>query len=164
MTETWRGIRGFPGYQISSRARVRRISSGRILKPWLIDGLYEIIGLFKHGKCFKKSVARLRAIAFDGLRKDQRIDHRRGIGVSQAEIIRSARGRIPHSSKYKGVSKRGGHWHSYIHINGRSRLLGVFRTERQAGLAYDRAARKAWGAGKCFENFPASYRNSMMNH
>jgi hypothetical protein len=139
---------------------VRRISTGRILRPWLIDGRYKVVGLHKHGRRFKKFVARLHVGAFGGgLPNGFLVDHRRGIAATRAEITRFATGRIPHSSRYKGVSALGKKWAGYIHIGGRSKLLGVFKTERQAALAYDRAARRAWG--KCFQNFSIRTRAAL---
>jgi hypothetical protein len=35
-TERWRSVISFPAYAVSSRARVRRVATGKILKPWLV--------------------------------------------------------------------------------------------------------------------------------
>lgn len=44
------------------------------------------------------------------------------------------------TSKFKGVSRKGEKWRSYIKINKKQKSLGVFNTEIEAALAYDVAA------------------------
>jgi hypothetical protein len=60
------------------------------------------------------------------------------------------------SSRFKGVMgpTKHGVWLARICVEYRSRHLGSFRTEEAAALAYDDAARAAWGPfARC--NFPA---------
>ena len=51
------------------------------------------------------------------------------------------------SSRHKGVSwdKTRDRWAAYIHIDGKTRGLGRFHTEREAAEAYNAAAITAWG-------------------
>jgi hypothetical protein len=51
------------------------------------------------------------------------------------------------ASKFKGVSwdSSRGLWRAYITIHNKSRFLGRFHDERDAALAYDTAARAAFG-------------------
>lgn len=51
------------------------------------------------------------------------------------------------SSQYKGVGwhKAAGKWKAAICIEGKSVHLGLFADEKDAALAYDRAASYAWG-------------------
>lgn len=60
------------------------------------------------------------------------------------------------SSQYKGVSwSRGrGKWVAYITVNTVRRSLGCHSDEMKAALAYDAAAREAFGVFACL-NFPA---------
>jgi len=49
------------------------------------------------------------------------------------------------TSRFKGVSFRGGNWRVYIREAGRQRHLGVFASEEKAARAYDAAARALHG-------------------
>ena len=51
------------------------------------------------------------------------------------------------TSDFKGVywDKARGRWGATIHVDGRTRALGRFKTELEAAAAYDRAADAAWG-------------------
>lgn len=57
------------------------------------------------------------------------------------------RRRLGTTSRHKGVSwsKSREKWCAYIHVNGKTRSLGRFVTEREAAEAYNRAAVEAWG-------------------
>ena len=61
------------------------------------------------------------------------------------------------ASKYKGVRymKAGlKHWHSEFKKDGKCTFLGVFQTEEEAALAYDKAVSAAWGEF-AYQNFPS---------
>jgi hypothetical protein len=146
---------GFPAYEVSSAARVRRAGGGKVLKPWLVRNFFPAVSLRRGGRTFKRLVYRLRAAAFGGLRRSQQIDHRSGIAASRAEILRGAKGH-EHSSSYKGVSfiQARRRWYACIRDNGRTRGLGFFDDEATAARCYDRAAFAAWGKW-AYQNFPA---------
>lgn len=63
MSEAWRAIPGFPGYEASDQGRVR--SARGVLKPWLSNG-YSIVGLRQTGRTVKVNVHRLILLAFHG--------------------------------------------------------------------------------------------------
>ncbi len=52
------------------------------------------------------------------------------------------------SSQYRGVSfdRANGKWRASIEVNGQSINLGYYKTEAQAALAYNRAAREYFGS------------------
>ena len=72
-TEIWKDIDGYEGYQVSNLGRVKsldRIDSnnhplkGVILKPYISNSGYLLVGLYKQQRCYKKLVHRLVAEAF----------------------------------------------------------------------------------------------------
>lgn len=63
--ELWKDIEGYEGlYQVSSSGRVKRVKSGRILKPGLNQKGYEIVSLSKNNTKSMKRVNRLVAQHF----------------------------------------------------------------------------------------------------
>lgn len=78
---------------------------------------------------------------FDNRRQNLRLATR----SQNARNIGSRRGA---SSQYVGVSydRRSGRWASQISVNYKNHHLGYFDNEREAALAYDRAARAMHGA------------------
>jgi hypothetical protein len=151
--ERWRQVPEFPAYEVSSAARVRRISTGKVLKPHFVFGGYPVVSLRRDGQTFKRMTDRLRAAAFGNLREDEQLDHRRGKAASRAEIVHGSRVR-KHSSSYKGVSfvRARGRWYASIRHRGKTRAIGFFDNECEAAKAYDCAARKQWGPA-AFQNF-----------
>jgi HNH endonuclease/AP2 domain len=94
------------------------------------------------------------------------VDHRNGNGLdNRRSNLRPAthrqnqrnRKKVNGASKYKGVSwcKRTRRWESYIHVNGKKRLLGHFKVESDAAGAYDKAAR-IYYRNFASLNFPAN--------
>jgi hypothetical protein len=155
--EVWKPIADFPSYEISNRGNVRRRFAVRgkcpkILRPWYVRGCYAAVALRRGGKTYKRLVHRLVGAAFFGLLKNQELDHRRMRPATRRQIVHGACGTV-HSSKYKGVSRCHGGWLACIQVDGRTRWLGVFRSERTSATVYDRAALAAWGPD-AFLNFP----------
>lgn len=78
--------------------------------------------------------------------------------VSRAENARNRRGWSRARSPFKGVSehKHSGRWQARIYC-GRAFFLGLFATQVEAALAYDRAARDLHGDFACL-NFPEAFK------
>ena len=70
MTEEWRACADFPGYEVSSIGRVRRVAVRKhgkppgILNPWLDDGGKLVVMPRRDGKSIKAYVHRLVGKAF----------------------------------------------------------------------------------------------------
>ena len=69
------------------------------------------------------------------------------------------------SSKYKGVTSPTGRlkWIAQITVDGLHSYLGSFATEIEAALAYDQAARRAFGQFACL-NFPSFAEQAAHTH
>ena len=65
MEEIWKDIEGFEGlYQVSNLGRVKRVTTGRILKGYKNTKGYLLVGLYKHNIRCNKLIHRLLAQAF----------------------------------------------------------------------------------------------------
>lgn len=65
MKEIWKDVEGYEGvYQVSNLGRVKRVTTGRILKPLKHTSGYLNIGLYKNHTVSKKLIHRLVAQAF----------------------------------------------------------------------------------------------------
>lgn len=65
--EIWKPAPGYPRYEVSNEGRVRRVGTGRILKPWTDRESYCIVTLrHENGERRKVRVARLVLAAFTG--------------------------------------------------------------------------------------------------
>lgn len=73
MTEHWRAITEFPGYEVSDLGRVRSFRRDRehvmVPQKWTAPHTpisYHFVGLRKKGKCYRRSIHRLVCTAFNG--------------------------------------------------------------------------------------------------
>lgn len=70
--EAWKAIVGFPDYAVSDLGRVRRVNKDarghapRVLKPWIGNHSYEVVGLTLDGATHRRLVHRLVCEAFHG--------------------------------------------------------------------------------------------------
>lgn len=103
----------------------------------------------------KKVVTRLHRLIL-GAKPDEVVDHIDGDGLNNrrsnlrlctpTENQRNTRKQKGTASQYKGVIWRRGKWRAQIQGCGHCRYLGQFVEERDAAIAYDRAALEMFGA------------------
>lgn len=87
----------------------------------------------------------------NGVRDDNRFVNLRLATMTQNnQHVRAQRNR---ASKYKGVWRRKKKWTCYITIEGKRRRVGTFAHEDEAGRAYDKVAKEAFGEFAVL-NFP----------
>lgn len=155
MQEIWKDIPSYEGkYQVSNLGRVKskRFNKEKILKQYIINKRYFAIDLqykniktkytlhqlvamafLDHTPCgFKLVVDHINNNSFDNNLNNLRI-------ITQRENIHNVNNE--YSSKFKGVSfnKLSNKWMSQIYINGKSKYLGLFDSEYEAHLEYQKA-------------------------
>ena len=79
--EEYKVINGFPNYEISTQGRVRRIKSGKYLKPFLLSANnYFAVDLCMNGKIQRMTIHRLVAINFlDNIEGKEQVNHINGV-------------------------------------------------------------------------------------
>ena len=71
MKESWQPVDGYEGlYEVSNRGQVRRVKTGRILRPSAKGPGYPAVSLSEHGKVKTRYIHHLVAFAFIGKRPD----------------------------------------------------------------------------------------------
>lgn len=109
MTEEWRDVLGFDGYQVSSFGRVR--GPRRILNPVLTQYGYHQVTLCNNGKKYTRFVHRLVAVAFLGPPPSEEHDVAHGNGDKTFNAYPNLRWATPkenHADKERhGTSHRG---------------------------------------------------------
>jgi hypothetical protein len=164
--ERWRKIEGFPDYQVSSRGRLYRKSTGRIIKSTLYSpGQYRYVSLVdEENKRKGVPLSRLVAKAFvpnpHHLPEVDHIDRTRTNNlpgnlrwVTRSENQRNV-GKVTRSksatcvSRYKGVrwAEAGNTWMAAIRTNGLITHLGSFKMESAARKVYDEAVKRLHGS------------------
>tara|TARA_R110000764_G_scaffold187293_2_gene272692 strand:+ start:389 stop:877 length:489 start_codon:yes stop_codon:yes gene_type:complete len=155
MIEEFKDIPNHEGlYQVSNLGRVKSFKgkTERILKPTASKGCYLHVGLNKDGKRKTIRVHQLVAMAFLGHTPCGHklvVNHKNFIRYdNRAENLELDTARnntnqkhLKSSSEYVGVnwSKSREKWMASIHINGKTKYLGVFTCEIKASKAYENA-------------------------
>jgi hypothetical protein len=147
-------------YELVSQYRwhVHEQSRGPGRRP---DGPYARTGVYRPSD--RRTVMILMHVLISGVGTG--IDHANGDGLDNqranlrpaGQDLNSANARpgAGQSSRFKGVRRRReGRWEARIRVSGRAIYLGLFSDEEAAALAYDAAARAAWG-NFAHINFPA---------
>lgn len=82
------------------------------------------------------------------VRSDNRVENLRYIPHrhNQHNAAKHGRNGNPPASRFKGVTRQRNRWRAAISSKGRLRYIGAFDDERDAAMAYDREARKIYGA------------------
>lgn len=152
--EIWKDIPDYNGlYQVSNIGRVRSFwyDRERILKPTKNDQGYYYVKLHSKSKKQTRSVHLLMAISFLNHKPNgtkivvNHINHNRGDNrLENLEIVSNRENcnkkHLPSKSKYTGVTWSSLHnkWKAQIYIDGKTRHLGLFKSEKVAAATYQR--------------------------
>ncbi len=149
--EEWRIVKDYPNYSVSSFGNIRNDKTERLRKTPLNSSGYKTVTLSNNGVIKSFLVHRLVGEHFlepvDDILKNE-IDHINGdILCNNIDNLRwitrggnnRNKGKYKiNSSVYKGVDARNGRFRSFITIDRKFIHLGMFDTEREAGLAYNK--------------------------
>ncbi len=153
--EQWASIDGYRNYEVSFWGRVRNATTARILKCCLSSRGYFVVGLSKNRKSkthnFHQLVARewvsnpeekICVDYIDGNRVNNHYENLRY--ATYTENNGNRKKQSDSSSAYKGVSWHTAtkKWQARIAINRKTVSLGYFDFKREAGEAYNTAARE----------------------
>ena len=155
--EIFKDIPNYEGiYQVSNLGNVKSLKFGkeRILKPSNNGKGYFQVILWKDGKLKTKKIHVLVAMAFLGHIPNGNkieVDHKNNIKndnrLENLQLLSCEEHRIKttknknSSSQYTGVywSKHAKKWQAQIRIDGKNKYLGLYETEIDAHLAYQKA-------------------------
>jgi hypothetical protein len=146
--EEWRELKYYPNYLVSNLGNIKNKRNDKLLKPSIHKTGYCIVQLFRDGVRKSLRLHRLIAEAFLGEIKEtdyidhldrnklnNKIDNLRAVSPTISVLNRNVWGK----SKYKGAyfSEKRNNWRSQIRINGKCISLGYYKTELEAGTAYN---------------------------
>ena len=156
--EQWRQVDGYANYYVSNCGRVKNITNEMILKQRLTRTGYYVINLHEFGNMKTYKIHRLVAHAFIANQNDYKyVDHKnndrknnfmtnlRWCTSQQNNMNASKRENV--TCKYKGVSfyKKYGTWRAQIQYCKTKTHLGYYKTQKEAGEAYNKKATELFG-------------------
>lgn len=157
-TETWRKVKDYDNYSVSTFGRVRNDDTNRILKHIFSSNGYCLVNLFKNGKAKQFYIHRLVLIAFRTNPKNKKCvdhkDHNRTNNnihnlrwATTQENSMNKRKSKNNTSGYIGVAfiKKTQKFRAFIEVNGKQKHLGLFVTIEDAKRARKKATKLYYG-------------------
>ena len=156
--EIWKDIEGYEGlYKISSFGNVFSVKYNKIMSISICNG-YRRVRLRKNKQKKTFSIAGLVAKNFiPNPENKKQVDHidrnklnNHVSNLRWATIIENSGNKLTYKgsvSKYKGVSfhKLSKKWQAELQANGKRKYLGLFKSEKEAALAYNKKAKEIFG-------------------
>jgi hypothetical protein len=157
MIEEWRHIIDYPNYEVSNTGKVKSLKRNIILKPFPDSWGYPTVTLRNNGMRRDPKVHILVAESFmpskpegiqidhiDRNKQNNCVNNLRYCTQSENRYNLNPQNRLNKSSIFKGVSwhKASNKWISKIRKNKKDYHLGIFNSELEAALAYDKTAYK----------------------
>ena len=153
--ESWKTIRDYEGYSVSSFGRVRNDKTDRILKPIKDTQGYYYVNLSKQGNAKVHNIHRLVGLTFlpnhDNKRMGDHIDkNKTNNNIINLRWSTSSQNncnqdiRIDNTTGYKGVTwaKSRQKYKAQIRINGKETHLGYFQKPEDASQVYEEKAKE----------------------
>lgn len=149
----WQVPEQFDEYKVSENGDVYSLLKSRLLQPYTLSTGYLMLGLKSKAGYKRVLVHRLVAECFltktgvtidhiDGNITNNHFSNLRWCTRSQNAFNAKNKSGV---SRFKGVTRCGTRWRSYITVDGKQTHLGCFATEEEAGKAYNEYAVKVMG-------------------
>lgn len=118
--------------------------SGRQLRDLTADGAIPYIDIGRG----KREARRYEPSDIEAFKSERRKTACPSISVpAQRRTATTSASKVYDIQTFKGVHKQAGRdlWYAAIRLNGKQKKLGYFKTQEEAALAYDTAAKEAFG-------------------